>query len=99
MYISLNFYSKLLNNVELYSHLGEVVVQGDFNAYAGSTLDFVLSDNSPYPNSDDPNYFIDSCIPRNSLDRKHPNKSGKLLTDLCNETGLRILNFEWENIR
>ena len=46
-----------------------------------------MSDNSPYPN-----YFIDSCIPRNSLDRKHPNKSGKLLTDLCKETGLRILN-------
>ena len=51
-----------------------------------------MSDNSPYPNSDDPNYFIDSCIPRNSLDRKHPNKSGKLLTDLCKETGLRLLN-------
>jgi hypothetical protein len=51
-----------------------------------------MSDNSPYPNSDDPNYFIDSCIPRNSLDRKHPNKSGKLLTDLCKETGLRSLN-------
>ena len=82
-----DLYSKLLNNIEFYSQLGEVVVQGDFNAYTGSTPDFVLSDNSPYPN-----YFIDSCIPRNSLDRKHPNKSRKLLTDLCKETGLRILN-------
>jgi hypothetical protein len=72
--------------------LGEVVVQGDFNAYTGSIPDFVLSDNPPYPNSDGPNYFIDSCIPRNKFDRKHPNKSGKLLTDLCKETGLRLLN-------
>jgi hypothetical protein len=63
-----DLYSKLLNNIEFYSQLGEVVVQCDFNAYAGSIPDFVLSDNSPYPNSDDPNYFIDSCIPRNSLD-------------------------------
>jgi hypothetical protein len=62
-----DLYSKLLNNIEFYSQLGEVVVQCDFNAYAGSIPDFVLSDNSPYPNSDDPNYFIDSCIPRNSL--------------------------------
>jgi hypothetical protein len=69
-----------LCNIEFYSQLGEVVVQGDFNAYTGSIPDFVLSDNSPYPNSDDPNYFIDSCIPRNNFDRKHPNKSGKLLT-------------------
>jgi hypothetical protein len=86
-----DLYSKLLN-IEFYSQLGEVVVQGDFNAYTGSTPDFVLSDNSPYPNSDDPNYFIDSCILRNSLDQKHSNKSGKLLTDLCKGTGLRILN-------
>jgi hypothetical protein len=27
-----DLYSKLLNNIEFYSQLGEVVVQGDFNA-------------------------------------------------------------------
>ena len=37
-------------------------------------------------------YVKDSIMPRNNLDPKRTNKSGKYLLDLCKETGLRILN-------
>ncbi|CAG2209036.1 unnamed protein product [Mytilus edulis] len=44
------------------------------------------------PKSKDNDYSIDSHSLRNNLDSKSANKSGKLLIDLCKESGLRILN-------
>ena len=37
-------------------------------------------------------HFVDKPMLRNNLDLKHPNKSGKLLLEMCKETDLRILN-------
>ncbi|CAG2189584.1 unnamed protein product [Mytilus edulis] len=85
-------YSKLLCNIENYSQYGEVLIQGDFNAYTSTTPDFVYSDESIYPHAEDDSYIYDIGTPRNNLDHKRPNKSGKLLIELCKEAGLRILN-------
>ena len=85
-------FSKLLRNIEYYSQYGEVLIQGDFNAYTSTSSDFVSSDESKYPHTEDDNYVYDICTPRNNLDHKRPNKSGKLLIELCKEAGLRILN-------
>ena len=43
-------YSNLLRKIELYSQLGEIVLQGDFNAYTNVIPDFVTSDDSSLPN-------------------------------------------------
>ncbi|VDI55947.1 Hypothetical predicted protein [Mytilus galloprovincialis] len=85
-------YSKLLRNIEHYSQLGDIVIQGDFNAYTNTIPDFVISDEAKFPKSKDNDYSIDSHNLRNNLDSKSANKSGKLLIDLCKESGLRILN-------
>ena len=85
-------FTTLLRKIEKYSCLGEILIQGDFNAYTYTTPDFIEIDDSLYPNSDDKNYVIDTFTPRNNFDHKNPNKNGKLLLDLCKECGIRILN-------
>ena len=85
-------YSRLLRNIEHYSQLGDIVIQGDFNAYTNTVSDFVISDNTEFPRPIDNKYSIDSHISRNNLDNKHTSKSGKLLIDLCKESGIIILN-------
>jgi hypothetical protein len=82
----------LLRNIEHYSQLGDIVIQGEFNAYTNTVPDFVISDNTEFPRPIDNEYSIDSHISRNNLDNKPINKSGKLLFDLCKESGIRILN-------
>jgi hypothetical protein len=79
----------LLRNIEHYSQLGDIVIQGDFNAYTNTVPDFVISNNTEFPRPIDNEYSIDS---RNNLDNKPTNKSGILLIDLCKESGIRILN-------
>ena len=86
-----DLYSKLLSDVAQYSSQ-DVIIQGDFNAYTNTNPDFVTSDDSPFPVSDNQHYVFDSPSPRNNLDKKQPNNSGKLLLNLCKETGLKILN-------
>ena len=54
--------------------------------------DFVISDNTEFPRSIDNEYSNDFHISRNNLDNKPTSKSGKLLIDLCKESGIRILN-------
>jgi hypothetical protein len=54
--------------------------------------DFVISDNTEFPRSIDNEYSNDFHISRNILDNKPTSKSGKLLIDLCKESGIRILN-------
>ena len=82
----------MISSIEYYSKLGEIVVQGDFNAYTNTAPDFVKSDDNQFPKSSDNNYFIVSFMSRNNQDKKATNKSGKLLIELCKEAGLRILN-------
>ena len=36
-----NVYSVLLNDVVKYSSLGEIIIQGDFNAYTNTQPDFI----------------------------------------------------------
>ena len=52
----------------------------------------MISDYSQYSHSEDKNYFSDSPIPRNNVDKKPLNNSGKLLLNLCIEASLKILN-------
>ena len=68
-------------------------MQGDFfNAYTNTKPDFVVNDDSRYPDSLDQDYFVDNPTPRNNMDIKPLNNSGKLLLNLCKETSLKILN-------
>jgi hypothetical protein len=82
----------LLRNIEHYSQLGDIVIQGDFNAYTHTLPDSAISDNTEFPRPIDNEYSNDSHISRNNLDNKPRNKSGKLLIDLCKESCIRILN-------
>jgi exonuclease III len=85
-------YSRLLRNIEHCSQLGDIVIQGDFNAQTNTVPDFVISDSTEFSRPIDNEYSIDSHISRNNLDNKHTNESDKLLIDLCKESGIRILN-------
>ena len=68
------------------------MIQGDFNAYTNTQHDFVLNDNSDHSVVNDVHYLCDNVLPRNNLDHKRTNNSGKLMLNLCKEAGLRILN-------
>ena len=41
-------YSRLLRNIEHYNQHGDIVIQGDFNAYTNTVSDFVISDNTEF---------------------------------------------------
>ena len=49
----------MLRNIEHYSNLGDVLIQGDFNAYTNTVQDFVTSDNAQYPKLNDNAYATD----------------------------------------
>jgi len=68
-----------------WSNLGHVIVQGDFNAYANTKKDFVCYDDSGKSNPEDDHYISDQNLPRNNLDPKVINNSGKHLLNLCKE--------------
>ena len=75
------------------SRLGDIIIQGDFNAYANTQPDFVEFDNeTKRVNFDDSDYHSDTIMSRNNLDHKHTNNSGKLLLNFGKETRIRILN-------
>ena len=92
-----SMYAHLLEGIERYSNDGDIMVQGDFNAYTNTKADFVENNNSVHVTFDDVHYKIDNMLPRNNLDHKCTNNSGKLLLELCKETGLRILNGRLKN--
>ncbi|CAC5402490.1 unnamed protein product [Mytilus coruscus] len=86
-------YSILLSEVEKYSSMGDIIIQGDFNAYTNTQLDFIEFDNvTELVNLDDSEYHPDRTLSRNNLDHKHNNNSGKLLLNMCKEIKIRILN-------
>ena len=86
------FYSVLLEDIVKYSKVGDIIIQGDFNAYTNTISDFVLHDEFNHSNIDDVFYKHDTNLPRNNLDSKRINNSGKHLLNVCKEAGLRILN-------
>ncbi|CAG2254084.1 unnamed protein product [Mytilus edulis] len=88
-----SIYSILLSDVEKYSSMGDIIIQGDFNAYTNTQLDFIEFDNvTELVNLDDSEYHPDRVLSRNNLDHKHTNNSGKLLLNMCKEAKIRILN-------
>ncbi|CAC5403247.1 unnamed protein product [Mytilus coruscus] len=85
-------YAHLLSNIEKHCKLGDIMVQGDFNAHTNTSPDYVLFDESKQPYVVDNYYVEDSIMPINNLDLKRINNSGRCLLDLCKETSLTILN-------
>jgi hypothetical protein len=65
-----------------------MIIQGDFNAYTNTMPDFVLHDEFNHSNDDD-FYKHDINLPRNNLDNKRTNNSGKQLLNVCKEAGLK----------
>ena len=57
-----------------------------------SFKNFISYDDSGRSNPEDDHYISDQNLPRNNLDPKLINNSGKHLLNLCKESGLRILN-------
>ena len=55
-------YSHLLRNIEYYSQLGDILIQGDLNAYTSNIHDFVLTDDTQFPKMNDPKYVCDSAL-------------------------------------
>lgn len=85
-------YAYLLRDIEHYSKLGDILLQGDFNGYTNTNKDFIIADNRNFPLLEDKYYKVDKKMIRNNTDPKLPNPSGKLLLELCKESGLRIVN-------
>lgn len=85
-------YKLLLDDIVKYSRLGDIVIQGDFNAYTNKLPDFVLHDESNHSHNEDFYYKYDNSLPRNNQNPKRANNSGRNLLNLCKESGLRILN-------
>ena len=84
-------YASLLENIQYYNQHGDVLLQGDFNAFTNVCLDYFISDENQYPEMDD-HYLADSAIPRNDMDNKRTNKSGKSPLNICKETALKLVN-------
>ncbi|CAC5395574.1 unnamed protein product [Mytilus coruscus] len=85
-------YTQLLEGIVKYSKLGDILIQGDFNAYTNTMPDFIVNDEKSHSSNDDVFYKFDNSLPRNNLDCKRVNNSGKHLLNMCKESGLRILN-------
>ena len=80
-------YAQLLADVVKFSNSGNIIVQGDFNsAYTNIKPDFVTFDNDIQTNIDDDQYLSDQSRPRNNLDPKLINNSGKHLLNMCIES-------------
>lgn len=91
MYIYI--YSILLNDIAKYSRLGNIIIQGYFNAYTNTQPGFILFDNDSHcVNDDDFHYQHDNTLSRNNLDHNHTTNSGKRLLNMCKESGIWILN-------
>ena len=83
-------YAQLLADVVKVSNLGNIIVHGDFNAYTNIKPDFITFDNDIQTNIDDDQYISDQSRPRNNLDHKLMNNSGKHLLNMCKESGLTM---------
>ncbi|CAC5375985.1 unnamed protein product [Mytilus coruscus] len=86
-----SMYTHLLEGIVKYSKLGDILIQGDFNAYTNTMPDFIVNDEKSHSNND-VFYKFDNSLPRNNLDSKRVNNSGKHFLNMCKESGLRILN-------
>ena len=81
----------LLDNIQNLSRLGDSFIHGDFTAYTNTNSDYIESDDTQYPQMED-YYSTDLNNPRNNMDTKSINKSGRFLLDLCKKSSLKLLN-------
>ena len=90
--------SIMFQNVEMevakYNAQGKVFLLGNFNSYTNTINDFV-----EYDSTDNDNFFHmpldyqeDASSPRENMDARAPNDSGKMLLQLCMAASLRIVN-------
>ena len=86
-----SIYAALLDNIQNFCRLGDIFIHGDFNAYTNTNSDYIESDDTQYPQMED-NCSTDLISPRNNMDAKRLNKSGRYLLDLCKESSLKLLN-------
>lgn len=89
----LNF-SKLESEISNFASKGEILICGDLNARIGGLKDYIEQDSVNQTFSDcpvPPNYSPDVPIQRNHLD-KISNLQGGLLSNICRNNHLRILN-------
>ena len=80
-------------DISTYSQKGQIILAGDFNARINaSEQDFIINENlnTNIPLFDDYSPDID-ILPRYSMDTI-TSARGKILNDLCIQSGLRILN-------
>ena len=68
------------------------VLCGDLNSRCSDAPDFVVDDNIINLEVLPDDYLIDANMNRVSQDKGHIDSNGRLLLDLCKQTGLRILN-------
>ena len=87
-------FSKLHGEILKFKELGEILLCGDLNARTSGLKDFISNDDNndninecPVPSD----YCADFPIFRQQLDKSH-NLHGSLLTNICKDLQLRILN-------
>jgi exonuclease III len=83
------------NDVEKFGRRGKVIVIGDLNTRSGDCADFILHDDDQYMQVPD-SYETDEAFVFKSRRNMDPTVSPPAyvsqLTDMCKESGLRILN-------
>lgn len=88
--VNVDLFDIIESDISYYKTLGNVYVNGDFNARVGSKNDYIVFDRNNEA-IDDPDYTPDPPLQRTSLDRACNSHGGKLI-DLCKSTCLRIVN-------
>jgi exonuclease III len=83
----------IADEIENLSNYGNVIIQGDLNAYTKTVADFITQDQCdthiPSLNGYTPDI---ECYSRRNSDNKTPNEHGKELLKLCIQANLRITN-------
>ena len=92
--VSEDIFTKLASDIAYFQKQGEVLVNGDFNARTGNLYDYISHDSISDTFLDCPlpaTYISDSVCHRNNTDTQ-TNLHGELLTKLCKNFNLKILN-------
>ena len=75
----------------LFSQMGDIIVQGDYNARTGGIQETVLDDNNTFLNVPEDYENDEQCL-RRSQDSGTVNARGRDLLETCTAFNLRILN-------
>ena len=85
---------QLQRDVEHFSKLGDILLNGDFNARTGNLNDYIKHDYSSSHIQTGKNYSLDKTVHNTERENKDNkiNSWGRELMVLCKSAGLRILN-------